>query len=172
MKQISGKNLVLIGFMGTGKTEVARLLADLLNRRLVDMDKLIEQREGRSVTEIFQARGEKYFRQLEKQLVLELVTRRRLVIATGGGVVLDQDNAAALRQTGLVVWLDADLATLQERLKDDETRPLLKKETDLAALYQARLPFYQAAAHAKVDTVGKLLRTVATEILEISAQNA
>ena len=116
MKRISGRNLVLIGFMGTGKTEVGRLLAQRLNRRLVDTDQVIAQREGKTIAEIFQEQGEKYFRQLEKALAEELRGQQNLVIATGGGFVLDEDNSAALRQSGFVVWLTSDLSVLRERL--------------------------------------------------------
>lgn len=167
MKRVSGKNLVLIGFMGTGKTEVGCLLARLLNRRLVDTDAVIAQREGKAIAEIFRERGEKYFRRLEKALAEELREEQNLVIATGGGFVLDEFNAEILRQVGFVVWLTADLAVLLERLKGDDLRPLLKSEHDFAALWQARLPLYRRASDVQVDTAGKLPLEVAEEILQI-----
>ncbi|MCL4464056.1 MAG: shikimate kinase [Firmicutes bacterium] len=167
MKRISAKNLVLIGFMGTGKTEVARLLAKRLNRRLVDTDQLIVQREGKAIAEIFRERGEKYFRLLEKALAEELREQQNLVIATGGGFVLDEDNASALRQSGFVVWLTAELAVLRERLKDDNSRPLLKNEHNFAALYHARLPVYRRASDVQVETAEKLPAEVAEEIFWI-----
>ncbi|MBT9168262.1 MAG: Shikimate kinase [Syntrophomonadaceae bacterium] len=171
MKRISGKNLVLVGFMGTGKTEVGRLLAQSLNRRFVDTDQVIAQREGKTIPEIFQERGEKYFRQLEKVQAEELREQQNLVIATGGGFVLDEDNSAALRQSGFVVWLTADFSVLLERLKDDDSRPLLKNEKDFAALYHARLPVYRRASHVQVDTAGKLPQDVAEEIFRIIDRN-
>lgn len=171
MKKISGKNLVLIGFMGTGKTEVGRLLADFLGRRLVDTDKLLTEQEAMSVTDIFSVHGEAYFRQLEKQAVRDLSSQRGLVISTGGGVPLDPDNAAALRESGFVVWLDAAVAALRERLKDDGSRPLLTNGSDLAALYERRLAAYQQASHARVDTTGKLPLLVAEEIMALLRQD-
>ena len=171
MKLISGKNLVLIGFMGTGKTEVGRLLAERLNRRLVDTDQMIAQREGKAIAEIFLDRGEKYFRQLEKALAEELREQQNLVIATGGGIVLDQDNVAALRESGFVVWLTAKLAVLRERLKDDDSRPLFKSGSDFAVLYYARLPVYRRASDVQVETAGKLPPDVAEEIFCIINRN-
>ncbi|MFW0861764.1 MAG: shikimate kinase [Dethiobacter sp.] len=167
MKRISDKNLVLVGFMGTGKTEVGRLLAQWLNRRFVDTDQVIAQREGKTIAEIFQERGEKYFRQLEKVQAEELREQQNLVIATGGGFVLDEDNSAALRQSGVVVWLTAELAVLLERLKDDDARPLFKNEKDFAALFLSRSPVYRRVSHVQVDTSGKLPKDVAEEIFRI-----
>lgn len=172
MKRISGKNLVLIGFMGTGKTEVGRLLARLLSRRFVDTDQVIAQREKKAIAAIFQDQGEKYFRQLEKAFAEELREEQNLVIATGGGFVLDEDNAAALRQFGFVVWLTADISVLRERLKNDDSRPLLKNELDFEALYHARQPIYRRASHVQVDTAGKTPQAVAEEIFCILEQNS
>ncbi len=167
MKHISGKNLVLVGFMGTGKTEVGRLLAQWLNRRFVDTDQVIAQREGKTIAEIFQERGEKYFRQLEKVQAEELREQQNLVIATGGGFVLDEDNSAALRQSAFVIWLTAELSVLLERLKDDDSRPLFKNEKDFAALFLSRGAVYRRVSHVQVDTSGKLPPDVAEEIFRI-----
>ncbi|MBS3898077.1 MAG: shikimate kinase [Dethiobacter sp.] len=172
MKRISGKNLVLIGFMGTGKTEVGRLLAQRLNRCFVDTDQVIVRQEGKTIAEIFRERGEKYFRQLEQALAEELKNQQNLVIATGGGFVLNEVNSAALRQSAFVVWLTADLAVLRERLKDDDSRPLFNKETDFAALYSNRLPIYRRASHVRVDTAEKTPLDVAEEIFCIIDRNA
>ncbi|MDW7651440.1 MAG: shikimate kinase [Bacillota bacterium] len=166
MKRISGKNLILIGFMGTGKTEVGRLLAESLGRRLVDTDRLIVEREGKPVREIFQDRGEAYFRQVEKKIIGELSGQSGLVVSSGGGVVLDADNVARLRESGYVVWLDAAITDLEARLAGDTTRPLLAGNTDLAKLYGERRPFYRNAAHVRVDTTGKPPLAVAAEIIE------
>lgn len=167
MKRIAGKNLVLIGFMGTGKTEVGRLLADALNRKMVDTDRLITQREGMPVREIFSSRGEAFFRSVEKQVVAELAGLRSLVISTGGGVVLDRENVVRLRESGFVVWLDADLDALRRRLQDDVTRPLLQGGVELDTLYRARLADYQAAADVRVDTSDKSPLAVVEEVLQL-----
>ncbi|EEG78342.1 shikimate kinase [Dethiobacter alkaliphilus] len=166
MKRISGKNLVLIGFMGTGKTEVGRLLADLLNRRFVDTDRRISEREGMSIPELFAARGEQYFRAAEKEVVAELASQKGLVVSTGGGVVLDGGNVEHLRLSGFVVWLDADVDTLSLRLQGDKTRPLLQSD-GLAELYKRREALYREAAHVRVDTAGKAPFVVAREVVAL-----
>lgn len=171
MKHISGRNLVLIGFMGTGKTEVGRLLAESLNRRMVDTDRLISERTGSSIRGIFQDYGEEYFRSLEKQVILELAGQKGLVISTGGGAILDRENVDTLRGSGFVVWLDADVPALEERLAGDSTRPLLAAGTDLAKLYGGRKPLYQAAAHVRVDTTGKTPLMVAAEVIELASSS-
>jgi shikimate kinase len=167
VKRISGKNLVLVGFMGTGKTEVGRLLADLLNRRFLDTDRLIVEREGMAISDIFRTRGEVYFRMLERDVVEEVTGRRGLVLSTGGGVVKDVHNVARLRESGFVVWLDADVEALRERLKNDGTRPLLAGDVDLSVLYGNRVRFYREASHARVDTGGKAPLVVVEEIMAL-----
>jgi shikimate kinase len=169
LKHISEKNLVLIGFMGTGKTEVGRLLAEALNRRLVDTDQMIVEREGQLVKDIFALRGEVYFRQKEQELIQELSARKGLVIATGGGIVLNAENVNLLRESGYVVWLDADGDTLADRLAGDTGRPLLAGGTDLTALYREREALYREAAHVRVDTTGKAPLAVADEIIQAIA---
>ena len=99
-------NLVLIGMMGCGKSTCGRLLSQKLGRRFVDTDALIEEREGRSIPEIFAQDGEDYFRDLETAIVKELSHQSNLVIATGGGIILREENVTALRENGYVVWLN------------------------------------------------------------------
>ncbi|MGI6659411.1 MAG: shikimate kinase [Dethiobacteraceae bacterium] len=170
MKSIAGKNLVLIGFMGTGKTEVGKLLASSLNRRLVDTDQLIVDRAGITIAEMFAQHGEPYFRRQEKAVIAELCQQKGLVISTGGGAILDPDNVAQLRAAGLVIWLDASVAELERRLADDQSRPLLAGGTKLAELYQQRENAYRQAAHRRVDTTGKSPLTVVGEIMDIIRQ--
>jgi shikimate kinase len=167
LKRISGKNLVLVGFMGTGKTEVGRLLADSLSRRLVDTDRLLEERLGKPVRDIFRDHGEAYFREMEKEVVAEVAGQRGLVVSTGGGVVLSPDNVAVLRESGFVVWLDADVAVVEARLAGDTTRPMLLGDVDLSAMYAERRSNYEQAAHARVDTTGKAPLVVAAEIVKL-----
>lgn len=169
MRRLAGKNLVLVGFMGTGKTEVGRLLACSLNRRFLDTDQVLVERAGLPVAEIFQQYGEAYFRQLERELVAELAKQAGLVIATGGGIVLSRENVALLRRSSFVVWLDAELADLKERLAGDTTRPLLAGGVELAELYAGREHLYRAAAHVHVITTGKTPLMVADEILSLLA---
>jgi shikimate kinase len=169
MKQLAGKNLVLIGMMGTGKTEVGKRLAAKLGWCLADTDELLKQRAGQSITEIFRCHGEPYFRGLERELIRELAKRRGLVIATGGGVVLNAENIADLRAGGILVWLEAKTETLFARLQGDESRPLFGCEADLTALLCAREPLYRDAAQLRVDTTGRTVLQVAEEILRILA---
>ncbi len=162
-------NLVITGFMGTGKSAVAREVARQLGRDFVDMDALIEEREGRSIPRIFQESGEPYFRQVEARLALELANRSNLVIATGGGTLMLAASRQALLQTGVVVCLWADVEVLIERLRDDTQRPLLHRpdwEDHLRALLTAREPVYRTLPY-HVDTTGKDVQQVAAEVIAI-----
>ncbi|MCL5982099.1 MAG: shikimate kinase [Firmicutes bacterium] len=170
MKRLVGKNLVLIGMMGTGKTETGKLLASALRRRLVDTDELLCVRAGLTVTEIFHQHGETHFRRLEREVVQALARENGLVIATGGGVVLNPENVVLLRERGFLVWLQAEAEVLAERLQGDTSRPLLGGEKDLAALLAAREPLYLSAAHARVDTTGKTPLQAAEEIISLLAE--
>lgn len=128
---LKGVNLYLIGMMGAGKTTVGKLLATQLGYRFFDTDAVIEQAAGQSIAEIFAESGEAGFRQLETQVLAELCAYKGLVIATGGGIVLQRQNWSYLRH-GIVLWLDVPLVELHQRLKSDTTRPLLQTD-DLAA---------------------------------------
>ncbi|MCR3923009.1 MAG: shikimate kinase [Firmicutes bacterium] len=170
MKKIAGKNVVLIGFMGTGKTEVGRLLAASLHRYLVDSDRAIVERVGKPITEIFATFGEAYFRKQEKEVILDLCGQSGLVLATGGGVVLDPQNVEALQKSGFVIWLDASVTAIEQRLDGDESRPLLANIDSLRALYHERTSVYRVAAHVRVDTTDKPPLAVVEEIVKILCQ--
>jgi shikimate kinase len=150
------RNIVLVGFMGSGKTTVGRLLAERTGMPLVDMDSMIEERAGKPITAIFAEDGEPHFRQLERELVKELATGSNQIISTGGGIVLNPDNIADFEQTGLVVCLLADAPTVLDRVKHDNSRPLLAgdKEAKIIELLNARKPLYEAISH-KIDTSGR-----------------
>ena len=136
------KNIVLIGMMGCGKTTVGRLLSRRLGLELVDTDALIEQREGRSIPDIFAREGEAYFRALELALCRELAGREGLVIACGGGLPLQDEAIAALKQNGLVFWLDRDPGESYYGL-DVSGRPLAQGgREDFLARYALRSPIY------------------------------
>ena len=150
-------NLILCGFMGSGKTTVGRLLAEKTGRRFVDLDRWIEEREGMPVSAIFSKHGEGRFRELERRAADELSLETGLVIAPGGGALLDPESAAALKAGGVVVLLDASLAAVRARLAGDRTRPLLQRadrDAAMESLYSARLPLYRAAADAAVPADG------------------
>lgn len=142
------RNIVLVGFMGTGKTVTGRVLAERTGMKLVDMDSIIEERQGRTIPDIFAREGEPAFRILERKLVKELSAQSGLIISTGGGIVLNPDNISDFEKTGLVVCLNASPETIFQRLEKDTTRPLLSgdKKSQIATLLAKRAPLYAAIA--------------------------
>jgi shikimate kinase len=164
-----GRNLVLIGFMGTGKTSVGKALARRLGRPLVDIDAAIEQAQKRKIREIFAAEGEAHFRRLESAAIREAAARSDSVITTGGGAVLDPENFRALRANGWIVALSARPETIHARVKDSHQRPLLAGGADMLGeirrLLEARAPLYREADYF-FDTDGKNPAQMAELILE------
>lgn len=151
------RNLVLVGFMGSGKSSVGRLLSSLTGFALVDTDTLVAQKAGRSIPEIFRMEGEDAFRAIETEVLRGLVGRIGLIVATGGGVIISEENRSLLRQIGAVVWLDASTDQLHQRVKHSR-RPLLQTEDPrrtIEELYRAREPLYREAATVRIDS-GKL----------------
>lgn len=161
--------IVLIGYRGSGKTSVARLLAPRLGWDWVDADHALEERHGCTVREMFERDGEAVFRDREAALFDELSRRTRHVVASGGGVVLRPENRAYLRRAGLVVWLHADVDTLWQRLELEggQHRPSLTVggRAEVEQLLEARAPLYRDCADLVVDTAGKNPAEVATAIL-------
>ncbi len=142
-------NLILCGFMGCGKTSVGKQLAKATGRIFVDMDHYIEESQGVTVSEIFARHGETEFRRLEREAVKALSHKSGLIIATGGGALIDPENAALLKENGIIFLLDADISAIKKRLNGDKTRPLLAKENRdevMERLYQKRIGAYRAAA--------------------------
>jgi shikimate kinase len=141
-------NIALIGFMGSGKSSVGRLVASLLDFEFIDTDDLIEQRTGQLIAEIFRDQGEGAFRELEREVVTELSARQRTVISTGGGLAAHGDNLARLKAHALVVCLWASPETLWSRVKHQDHRPLLQDPDPLGrirALLAEREPHYRQA---------------------------
>lgn len=170
----SKKNIVLFGFMGTGKTSVGRILAGKLGLRFIDMDVVIEERQKKSISSIFAEEGEQAFRKMERDLVRELAGGSGMVIATGGGVVLNRVNVDDFARTGLAVCLRATPEDILDRLKEDTTRPLLAegdKMQKVAALLEKRRPFYESVP-VQVDTSGLTVEQVADRILSIYRESA
>ena len=162
------KHLVLVGLMGAGKTTVGRHCAERLGRPFVDTDDVVVAHAGMSVDEIFRTAGEPHFRELERAAVADVAASPEpLVIACGGGAVLDPENRRALRGSGVVVWLRADTATLAARVGDGSSRPLLRGDAPatLDRLGRLREPAYEAAAHCTVDTAGKDVSAVTDDVL-------
>ncbi|MGH3419900.1 MAG: type I 3-dehydroquinate dehydratase [Streptosporangiaceae bacterium] len=155
--------VVLVGFMGAGKTTVGHIMAERLGLPFVDSDVLIEQRQGREIREIFRAEGEPHFRQLEHETVAGLVRGRDAVIALGGGAVEDPRSRAVLRNAR-VVYLRVSYDEALARVKSDEFRPMLHRP-DLDEVYRRRVPVYEDLSVLTVDTDGRRPDAVALEVL-------
>jgi shikimate kinase len=166
-------NLLLIGYRGTGKSTVARLVADRLGWRWLDADVELERRAGKSIAEIFADDGEGAFRELESQVLAELVRLDRHVLALGGGVVQRPENRELIKQAGTVVWLTADPETIQSRVAADPTtavrRPNLTASggiDEIRALLAKREPLYRECATIVIDTSSRDLAEIALEVVE------
>lgn len=150
-------NIVLCGFMGSGKTTIGSLLAKRTGRPFVDMDQWIERKEGCTVPEIFARHGESHFRQLEHEASRELSLQTGIVIATGGGTIINPDNARELKSGGTVVMLDASLRAVRLRLQGDLNRPLLRRNDGgraMEQLYLERLPVYRRQSELVIPADG------------------
>ena len=142
--------LYLVGFMGAGKTTIGRAMSRRVGWRFLDVDERIEQRTRQSVASIFAQHGEPYFRQLEREVLSELLPMRQIVVATGGGTFAEPDNRALMLADGAVAWLDVPLTTVWDRVPADGRRPLAADRTVMEQLYARRRLAY-AEAHLRVD---------------------
>jgi shikimate kinase len=162
---MAADNVLLVGFMGAGKSVCGRLLARRLGRCFIETDDMIVSREGRSIPEIFRERGEEAFRRLEAETLEALRLKSGDVIATGGGLPCREGRMEALRALGTVVWLRGDLPALLERAGRIGGRPMLERSpAEVEALYRAREPYY-ARAHITIDTVGLGVDQVVSRVL-------
>ena len=162
-------NVVLIGFMGCGKSSVGRRLAFLTGHRFVDTDELVAQAENKSIPEIFAAGGEEGFRGIEERVIADLIGVAGIVLATGGGAVLRESNRAAIKKIGAVAWLDADPDALFERASRSQRRPLLQTENPRKTfdeLLASRRTIYEGVADFRLDSTGLAHDEVAQSILE------
>jgi shikimate kinase len=165
----SVKNLVLFGFMGSGKTTVGRLAASELNFRFMDMDRRIEQTTGMSISEIIRQQGEETFRDLESKEVAELADQMDLVIATGGGVVLRRANVEILERHGILIYLHVDADTVWNRTHHRTHRPLLRGEDPagrIRTLLEQRHPLYDAIPN-QINTIGRSCHDVCMDVVRI-----
>lgn len=166
------KNIILVGFMGTGKSTVAAELVRRGHYHLIDLDAEIERRTGMKIQEIFRQQGESAFRDLESLALSELCGGEGLVVATGGGILGRPENRELIQSVGRVVYLRTAFTTIQSRLKLSRERPLVKEQPDwnaLEALLLSRTPFYEAA-DLIIDTNNKNPEEIATEILQRLAE--
>jgi shikimate kinase len=166
------QNIVLVGFMGTGKTSVGKAVAAQLGSTFVDMDDILEQRAGKPISRVFAEDGEPYFRARESELVKELAAQSGLVIATGGGIVLDPENVRIFAESGLVVCLWATPEEILRRVAHETHRPLLAsgdKMERIATLLAKRRPLYEAIP-CRVDTTQLSVAQVVQAVLAIFVQ--
>lgn len=165
-------NIMLVGFMGTGKSTVGRIVAERLHKTFVDMDHTIEERTGKKISEIFAQEGEAHFRALERALVQELAGQENLVVATGGGVVLNPQNIEDFSKTGHVICLRASHETILRRVLKSSHRPLLEegdKRQKIIDLMNARQPLYDTIP-LSVNTACLSAREVADDVCRLVAR--
>ena len=163
------RNIVLVGFMGSGKSSTGRYVAERLDRPFLDMDTEIERREGRSIPDIFAQQGEPHFRQLERALVQELAARASLVIAPGGGIVLNPDNVRDFAARGVVINLRVSPEMVLSRVGQDPHRPLLQGADPLQRIrdLMARRKDLYAAVPYQIDTDGLTPEAVGDLVLDL-----
>jgi len=164
------KNIILTGFMGTGKSSVGRRLAHELHVRFADTDDLIEKRAGMGINEIFAQFGEGHFRQLESAVIEELSSSAGMVISTGGGAIVNQSNLEMLKRKGIIICLTASVDAILSRIGNGDERPLLAKGDSrevVSGLLKLREPFYKKADFI-IDTTEKSVGQVVKEVLKIA----
>lgn len=164
--------IILIGFMGSGKSSVGQLIAQRIGCPFRDTDRLVIRETGLEISELFAEKGEAFFRDRETAALRSLAGEQNCVIATGGGIVTVAENRTLLGELGFVVFLKADEETIFARVSRNQKRPLLQTDNPRQSLHdllEKRLPLYEAAAHFTVDTSGRSHREIADEIMAASA---
>ena len=162
-------NIVLIGFMGAGKTTVSDFLSTMFAMEIVEMDQVIADREEMSIPDIFATYGEEYFRNLETNLLIEMQSRKNTVISCGGGAALRERNVAEMKKNGRVVLLTASPETIYERVKDSDDRPVLngrKNVEGISELMEQRREKYEAAADIVINTDNKNVLQICEELVQ------
>lgn len=167
-------NIVLIGYRGAGKTVVGKQLASHLGMKFIDIDHLIEERYQKRIIDIVESKGWDYFRNIEKRFIQEISRQDHLVIAPGGGAVLDVNNIIALKKKGFIIWLKADPEILHRRLEEDQgsisQRPPLTDKGSLEEIKEVlaeRNPLYERASEAQLDTTILSVKMVVDRVLSL-----
>ena len=169
------ENIILIGFMGCGKTTVGKKLASMSGRKFLDMDDEIVRRAGMKITEIFEKYGEDRFRQMETELREQLSETEGLVIATGGGVIKNERNMQLLRKSGKTLYIKASAEHIYRNIKNDRTRPLLNcydKMGRIRELLEERRPLYESESDVITDISGLSSSAAANKIYEVLTKEA
>ena len=162
-------NIVLFGFMGVGKTTIGRLLSEEIGYKFIDVDEEITSTTGRQIKTIFELEGEAAFREIEKHVIKDISGGDQLVIACGGGAVLDSENVDNLKRNSKLVLLTADIDEIMKRTNNDDSRPLLNaldRREKAESILRHRMPLYLELADESVDTTGKTPRRVVKEIIK------
>ena len=165
------RQVYLIGFMGAGKSAVARTLAKRFGALVLEMDAYIEQEERKKISEIFATQGEEAFRRMETRLLLYLSGAGPLVVSCGGGVAMREENVKIMRKNGIIVYLTASPETVFKRVKDHHDRPLLENNMSIsyiAELMEKRRPRYEAAADYSICSDDRSLEDIAAEIWKLA----
>ena len=162
--------IILIGFMGVGKTTIGKIIAKKLKLNFVDMDNYIEKREGKSISKIFEEYGEQHFRELESESLKDLIKSDNIVISTGGGIVTKKENSDILKKEKIVIFLDANTQTILNNLyKEIDKRPLLSNsknvEYTISNLLNQRYEKYNSICDIKIDINEKNIEEVVSQIL-------
>jgi len=163
------ENIILVGFMGTGKSTIGRSLSQTLSYPVIDTDQLIEKQQGRSIPEIFEEEGEDAFRDMETALLRSLLNQSGHIISTGGGIIIREENRQLLRKMGYVIWLVASPEEIHNRTSRTNNRPLLNNEDPaetIRKLLETRIPLYKECAHLAIETNQLNFDEITTGIIE------
>lgn len=167
---MDNKNIFLIGFMGSGKSTIARLLTKETGKELIEMDETIEAEAGCSINQIFETYGEAHFRDLESELIVSISDKGGAVVSCGGGAVLREENVLNMRKNGTIIYLSATPETIYKRVRHSTHRPLLNGNMNveyITQLMEKRLPMYEGAADVVIHVDNKEKCEIVEEILRV-----